>query len=156
MNNYDVPVLTAFKAGGQRLDIEAILNAPYEDVGEAAAAIPAAIGWLGYQEGQAKARVVNTDFHLKKAWAKEYFALKGGEFVSRGHGEKMTEEALKHAVALSPEVEKAVEAHAAAEKDAKWLSRTIDALSAKMELLRTVEATRRMEHEPDRKKGTIV
>jgi hypothetical protein len=156
MRKESIPVLTAYVIGDQTADIDVILKAVYEDIGEAAERIPPWLGWFGYQKAKAAERIINHKYHLKEAEAKEYFALKGGEFVSKGFGEKMTETALERAVVLSPEVKQATKVYAQAEKDYEWLKHTIEALSAKLELIRSSEATRRAESECDRTKGTTV
>lgn len=156
MRKFSVPALASFRSSeGEVIDIAAILNAPYEDIGEAAAVIPPHLGWLGYQKAAATERIINNKHRFKEAEAKAYFALKNGEFVARGYGEKITEAALEHAVNLDPDVIAASEAYAKAEKDYERFAGTIEALKAKMELCRSSETTRRMEHEPDRNKGTL-
>ena len=156
MRKESIPALMKFEINGQVADIDFILKSVYEDISEADERIPPWLGWFGYQKAKASERIINHKHHLKEAEAKEYFALKGGEFVSKGFGEKMTETALEHAVALSPEVKQAVELYAKAEKDYEWTKHTIEALSAKLELIRSSEATRRAESECDRTKGTTV
>ncbi len=156
MRKFSVPVLKSFTVDGQTVDINSLLSAPYEDIGQAAAVLPPHIGWFGYQKGRANERVINAKYQLEEAEAQAYFSLKNGDFVAMGYGDKMSEAALVRAVALTPAVKAATEKLARAEKDYDWIAATIKALEAKMELLRTVEATRRMEHEPDKHKGTIV
>lgn len=150
-----VPVLVSFTIGDQTADIQGLLTSVYDDISEAANRLPAWIGWFGYQKAKAQERVINTKYRLKEAEAKEYFRLRSGGFQSDGYGDKMTEAALERAVYLSPNVKAASEAHAKAEKDDDWLKYTIEALSAKMELIRSSEATRRAESEIDRTKGPV-
>lgn len=156
MRKISVPVVKKFQVGDEVVDLEAILNAPFEDISEAAERIPGLIGWFGYQRGLAIEREINADYHWKEAEAKAYFALKSGEFISRGYGEKPTEAALEKAVLLDPAVKAAAEDYAKRKRHLEWVNGTIEALKAKMELVRSSEATRRMEHEPDRNKGTTV
>ena len=153
--NEPVPRLKNFKCGDAVVDLEWLLNAPYEDIGEAAAHIPPAIGYLGYHRSLSMQRVIVTEQDWKRVEAEKYFALKSGEFVSKGFGEKMTEEGLKRAVMMYPEVDAACAEYAKHKQNVEWLSSSIDALQAKLELVRSSEVTRRLEHEPDTYKGTV-
>lgn len=148
-----IPILASFKTpDGQVVDIDSLLKSEYEDIGEASARLPPNIGFLGYHKAKANERLINNKHRLKEAEARAYFALKGGEFMARGFGEKMTEAALVHAVNIDPSVIAASEAYAKEEKNYDWLVATIKALEAKLDLVRSVEATKRMEHEHE--KGT--
>lgn len=153
MRKFSVPVLAAFRFGDQKADLDEILNAPFEDIGEAAERIPALIGWFGFQKGLAQERLINADYHWKELEARAYFDLKNGQFVAKGFGEKVTEEGLKRAVLLVEEVKAASEKYSHCKRDVEWIIGTVDALKAKFELVRSTEATRRMEHEPDRHKA---
>ena len=153
--NEPVPALKAFKVGDAVVDLEWLLAAPYEDIGEAAAHIPPAIGYLGYHRSLATERMIVAEQAWKRTEAEKYFALKNGEFISRGLGTKMTEDSLKHALTLYPEVTKACEVYAHYKQTVEWLGASITSLQAKLELVRSSEATRRMEHEPDKYKGTV-
>lgn len=154
MKKIFVPVLKSYEAGDVKVDLSAILNAPYEDISEAAEAIPGWIGWFGYQKGMAIEALLNSEFAWKQAEATQYFELKNGAFVTQGFGEKPTEAALEKAVNLTDPVKAAADEYAACKRHLEWISSTIEALKAKLELVRSSEATRRMEHEPDRNKGT--
>ena len=151
-----VPNLKSFTVGTETLDLNYLLNAPYEDIGEAAEKIPAAIGWLGYHRGLALERLIVSEQVWKKVEAQQYFRLKNGGFTAEGLVDKPTEEALKKAILLTPEVTAACDDYAKRKRHAEWLSASIDALQAKLELVRSSEATRRMEHEPDRNRRTVV
>lgn len=151
-----VPVLKAFKVGDAVVDLEWLLNAPYEDIGEAAAKIPPAIGYLGYHKSLATERLINSEQSWKRVESEQYFALKNGGFISGGFGEKMSEEALKRALMMSTEVTAACADYAKRKQTVDWLSASIDALQAKLELVRSSEATRRMEHEPDQNRRTVI
>ena len=68
----------------------------------------------------------------------------------------MTEDALKHAVALQPAVDEAAAEYAHQKQQVDWFGATIEAFQAKLELVRSSEATKRMEHEPDKNRRAIV
>jgi hypothetical protein len=150
MRKVSIPILKSYTVADVTVEIDKILNAPYEDIGEAAESIPAYLGWFGYQKACAAERLINYDYNLKEMEARAYFDLRGGQYVAKGFGEKVTEEGLKKAVILVEEVKAASMKHAKAKKDFDWMNSTIEALRAKLELVRSREATRRMEHEPDK------
>lgn len=151
----EIPKLKSFKVGAEVLDLDYLLNAPYEDIGEAAERIPAAIGWMGYHRALAVERLIVSEQEWKIAEARQYFELKNGGFASGGFGDKPTEEALKRALLLTEPVKLACDDYAKRKRHVEWISASIDALKAKLELVRSSEATRRMEHEPDQNRPTI-
>lgn len=157
MRKYEVPKLKAYTlANGETVDLDAILNAPYEDISEAAERLPAYIGWFGHQRAMAVEEEIMADFEWKQEEARQYFELKNGGFQTQGFGEKMTEESLKKALLMTPQVEAAAANYASRKRHLENLTWVIEALKAKLELVRSSEATRRMEHEPDRNRGTVV
>lgn len=143
-----VPTLKKFTVGDETLDLNYLLNAPYEDIREASENIPAAIGWMGYHRGVANERLIIAEQAWKAAEATAYFALKNGGFISGGFGEKVTEEGLKKALELDKGVKDACAAYATRKRHVDWISASIDALKAKLELVRSSEVTRRLEDEP--------
>ncbi len=117
----------------------------YEDVGDAAKELPAVMEWLNelrqsYIEDRERAKA-----RLDEAEAAAYFALRspGPDGFTANYVGKMTEDAMKMAVVLDPDVKKAKDALAAMTAMVSRLSGTIDALHAKVELIRSSEATRR-------------
>ena len=152
--NSIVPNLRSLKVGDETLALHDLLQAPYEDISEAAEQLPAAIGWLGYQRAIGIERMILSEQAWKKAEATQYFELKNGGFISGGFGDKPTEDALKRALLLTPQVEEACADYAMRKRHVEWVSASIEALKAKLELVRSSEATRRMEHEPDRGRST--
>jgi hypothetical protein len=151
-----VPRLKSFKIGEETCDLEYLLNAPFEDIGEAAQRIPAAIGWLGHQRALLVERLIISEQAWKEVEARQYFELKNGDFAAKGFGEKPTEDALKRAILLIPDVRTACEDYAKRKKSVEWATASIEALKAKLDLVRSSEVTRRMEHEPDQNRKTIV
>jgi hypothetical protein len=151
-----VPVLKSLRVGDDVILLEKLLGAAFEDISEAAEQIPAAIGWLGYQRALAAESLILSEHAWKKQESKVYFELKGGRYISEGFGDKApSEDALKRAVLISEEVGTACANYAACKRNIEWIAASIDALQAKLELVRSSEATRRMEHEPDRLKRNV-
>lgn len=138
-----IPKLSNIKIGGDTIDLEYLLNTDFEDVREACEQLPAAMAWLGWQRGYAAERLIIADQSWKEAEARAYFDLRNGAFVEKGYGDKMTEEALKKAVLLDATVAKAAAEYGKAKRWIEVFNSTIDAISAKLDMVRTSEATRR-------------
>ena len=131
--------------GSATLDVEHYLRKEYENIGQAAEEIPNLICWLGELRGWAVQRFMNAESAWKKAEATAYFALKnGGEFQARGLGERITEDALKHAVQLDPIVRECADSYADLRRKMIQVEETIDAFKLKIDLIRSNETTRRM------------
>jgi hypothetical protein len=150
-----VPPLKELKLDNESIDLKYLLQAPYEDIREACDQIPAALGWLGHRRAMAIERLIVNEQMWKEAESKAYFELKGGGYVSGGYGEKFTEESLKRALVLADEVKAACDKYASSKRNVERLSSAIDALHAKLDLVRSSEVTRRMEHESDKFKKPL-
>lgn len=158
MKKFVVPKLKNIKIGTDALDLDYLLNSEFEDVREAAEQLPAAIGWLGFHRGYAYERLIIAEQEWNETEARVYFELRNGGFAEKGYGDKMTEEALKKAVLLDESVSQAAAEYASAKRWLEVFNSTIEALVAKLDLVRTSEATRRrlIEVPPDaiEKSGT--
>ena len=141
----DLPKLMKVTDNGGTLDVEYYLRKEYENIADAAIEIPNAICWLAEVRGWAARRFINSENAWKQAEAKAYFALKtGGEFQSRGFGEKITEDALKHAVQLDPVVIECGRAYADYKRKLIMVEEAIECLKLKIDLVRSKETTRRL------------
>lgn len=143
MKKFVVPKLADIKVGDNSLDLDHLLNSEFEDVREASEQLPAAIAWLGYNRGYAHEQLTIKEQEWNEAEARAYFELRNGGFLERGYGDKMTEESLKKGVYLDPQVKAAALAYAEAKRWLEVYNSTIEALMAKLDLVRTSEATRR-------------
>lgn len=130
---------------GKSLDIQYYLEEDYADVSDAARELPAVMEWLNelrqsYQEERDRVKL-----DLDVAEAKAYFDLKGtgdGSFLVN-YQCKPTEEGMKMAVTLDAEVRRLREQLAGVTAVAARLTGTILSIQAKVELIRSSEATRR-------------
>jgi hypothetical protein len=141
--NPPVPRLKNIRVGDAVLDLDRLLNADYDNVSEASEKLPAAISWLVYQRALMVEQVALCDRQEDQTKAEVYFALKGGGFESAGYGSKPTDTAIKMAMLLDPGVKAAGERMAKFQRYLALYTGQIDALKAKLELVRTSEATRR-------------
>lgn len=137
-----LPPVTKITFGNDELDIEAIVSHEYGDVAEASVTLPWAIEvvnqWLQYYTEQ----VVLDEYMIKFQEATAYFELRNGTFIGK-YGDKMTEKSLEHAVALDERVTKAHQDYASTKGWLKRLDNAVKTFQAKLDLVRTTEATRR-------------
>lgn len=146
----DLPkLIDKLEIKGQVLDIGQYLSKPFEDIREASLELPGVIAALGEERGECVERFLNSERAWKKAESVAYFALKGGQFVARGYGEKMTEEAVKRAIELDEGVDKAAKVYSHRKKRLEQITETIAALKLKLDLVRSSETTRRWTEEPE-------
>lgn len=142
-------LLNKIEIKGQILDIGQYLTKPFEDIREASLELPAIIAALGEERSWCVERFINAERDWKKAESRAYMALKNGQFVARGYGEKVTEEGLKRAIELDPEVDKAGAVYARKKKRLDEITETIAALKLKLDLVRSSETTRRWTEDPE-------
>ncbi len=141
--NINVPRIKAFKVGTDELDIDTLLRYPFEDVSEASELLPAAMSWLGTQRGYFKGLLIQAELDLKATKARLYFNYRQNGIESEGLAGKQTEAAIEHAINMHPDLKLQVEIVARYEKVVSQLNTHIEALSYKIELVRTGEATNR-------------
>jgi hypothetical protein len=129
--------------GDQLVDLNYYLAADYADAAEASAEIPAVIEWVNehyqafiQQKHQAKSLV-------RQARSKAYFDLKGALWASRGYTGKITEKAIEAAIELEQSVIDAEDQLAIFNGWVARLFNTMENLRAKLDMIRTSEATRR-------------
>jgi len=143
------PLIDHLHLAGRVIPITDLLTAPYEDVTEASLKLPVVLAFLGIQRAWAVERCWRAERDLDRAKARAYFDLKGGQFVAKGYGEKFTEEAIKRAVELEPDVDKAFEVYVDRKRRLDSFTETIAALKLKIDLIRSSETTRRKAAEED-------
>lgn len=130
------------------LDLDYYLYQDYTDVSLAAAELPPIIEWVNAKlQGLTEQKIVQKQ-RLKEVEAAAYFSLRGGEFSDR-YVEKMTESALDKAVCLDDTVKVAHRDYAVLAGWVQRLNNLQDSLQAKMDLVRTSEATRRRLVDPE-------
>jgi len=127
---------------GEVIDLDFYLNHDYTSIEEASQQLPGIIEYLNEKLQYYVQTEQIEKQEIKEAEATVYFRLRSGEFLER-YGEKMTEAALEKAVVLDDVVKNAHRIHAESDAWCERLKRSISSLTAKMELVRTTEATRR-------------
>lgn len=130
---------------GDTLDINYYLTEEYADVTDAARELPAVMEWLNELRSAYLEERDLLKADLEKMEATAYFDLKGkgdGSYAAN-YGVKPTEEGLKMAIALDQPVRETKEKLARYAATCSRLTGSIVALQAKVDLLRSSEATRR-------------
>lgn len=138
-----VPRLAKFKIDGEVIDLDYLLTTDFDEVAEAAEKLPSAISWLNWKRADAVQEVALAERRMKEEEARQYFELRNGAFEERAYGGKMTDKAVQLAVRLEPKYIEAQEVHAGWQAHLARIYGQIDALQAKLDLVRTSEATRR-------------
>lgn len=146
-----LPVIDPIELGGYTLDIDHFLKMDYVDSRQAARELPSVIEWLNSELQIAIERKILCKHAVKKAEGAAYLDLKGPLWERRGYSGKPTEAALEAAVHQEAGVEEAYRDLAAWSGLTSRLSSTMLSLQAKLDLVRTVEATRRamLDEDPD-------
>lgn len=141
-NPFQLPFLESITYGEYTLHVNDWLTSAFDDIGEAAMAIPAIVEWLSYVlQYYVQAEILDAR-KIKQAEATAYFRLRSGGFAEK-YGEKMTESALEKAVELEEDVQKAVTDYAESKAWVARLRGTLSTFQSKLDLLRSTEATRR-------------
>jgi len=142
-----LPRLTRLKLGRDAIDVDYYLTSVYDNINDASAELPAVIEWVNEQNQGYVERMHVLKGEVKEAEASAYLRLAGPDmeegFEVRFPGVKRNSDALNHAVALDPEVrQKKIDlAHHVA-----WVERLRQlqvSLTAKLDMVRSTEATRR-------------
>lgn len=147
-----IPMLDALTLGEGKFKetapLKEIWEAEYDNVAEAAETLPGFIAWLAHHKGDAVEAVERNKRLYEEAEAEAYFELRAGGFETDGFAGKPTEEALKKAVMMKPMVRGAAEVYEKSLNLKEVINGVLIAIQAKLDLVRTTEATKRRIQEP--------
>lgn len=144
-----VPPIKNFKIDGETFDVRGILSCEFESVAQAAEVLPSAIAWLGWQRAACIERRNFAERELERVEATVFFELKAtGGWEGAGLPGKSTDASMRYAVRLDQRTDDAFQKWVEAEKWVNIVTTQIEAIRAKLELVRTTEATRRRLVEP--------
>ncbi len=151
---HQLPKLRRLKLGRDAVDIDYYLTASYDNIGDASAELPAVVEWINEQNQEYVQQMHALKGEIKEAEAAAFLALAkpGSEesFEDRHPGVKKTTDAINHAVALDPEVRDKKVQYAHAVAMVERLRQLQSNLTAKLDIVRSSEATRRKVFLPDR------
>lgn len=148
-----LPKLDKVELGGFALDIDYFLKTDYQSAHAAAKEIPSVIEWINSELQIAIEKKIISKQQLKKAEGMAFLDLRGALWERRGYAGKPTETALEAAVHQEQSVIEATEMMAYWSGLTSRLSNTLISLQAKLDLVRTSEATRRAMAEEDPNTG---
>lgn len=146
----EIPAFERIKLTDFDFDLDYYLQHRYDEIGEASHELPIVLEYVSQKlQDLIEAKFIKKH-RIKEAEGAAYFALKKGDFIRKGYGEKATDAAVEHAVALDENVIKAYQEFAVLSGWAMRLQNIQANLETKLNLLRTFEATRRklIEDEP--------
>lgn len=129
--------------GGYTLRPGYFLARDYEDISQAAAELPPVIDWVSHQLQSITEQLHRAEDGVKRSEAAAWFELLRGGFEDRGYSGKKTTHAVLMAVRLDPDVNRAQEDYAILSGWHVRLTNLMRALQAKLELVRSSEATKR-------------
>ena len=128
---------------GESLDLDYYLGHDFDDISQASQQLPPIIEWVNIRLQEAKENQLCCRQQVKYVEARTFFDLKDGRYVTEGFGVKFTDKSVEKAAVLDAKVQAAQENYACW---CGWVSRLqnlLFSLQAKLELVRSSEATRR-------------
>lgn len=148
-----LPTLEKMELGGYALDIDYFLKTDYQSAHTAAKEIPTVIEWISSELQVAIEKKIICRQQLKKAEGAAFLDLRGSLWERRGYAGKQTDSAIDAALHQESTVIEATELYAYWCGLVSRLSNTLLSLQAKLDLVRTSEATRRAMAEEDDDRG---
>lgn len=142
MNSDKLPDLGRLTLNNESIDLNYYLTTAYDDISQASTELPAIIEWINEQIQPYIEERFRLKQAIKKIEATVYFELVGGAFEQLYHG-KMTAAAVEHAITLDGRVDDLYEKMARVQGWVTRLQQLQDSLQAKLDLVRSVESTRR-------------
>lgn len=132
------------KLSGEIVDVGECLGKDYPDIAEASEELPGLIEWINMERQGLVEKRLNLKFAVRRRSAEVFMALRQpGAWEEHGYTGKPTEKALEMAVELDEDRENLILKY---NRTASWVLRlntTLEALQTKLDLVRTVEATKR-------------
>lgn len=126
-----------------KLDVNYYLTKDYEDIATAAQELPAIVEWINCKLQQMTEAKLRKEAEVKEAESEAWFYLLNGGFEDRNYAGRKNVQAVLMGVTLDPQVKKAKGELAVLTGWYQRLLNTMRSFQAKLELVRTAEATRR-------------
>jgi hypothetical protein len=138
----DIPDLGKLTFGSESINLNYYLTAAYDDIAQASVELPAIIEWINEQSQPFIEERLRVKQLIKKTEAQVYFELIDGTFEQLYHGKK-TAVAIERAISLDARVNDLYEKMARVQGWVTRLQQLQESLQAKLDLVRSVESTRR-------------
>ena len=138
-----VPKVEAIELDNFRLDVNYFLSKDYEDIATASTELPAIIEWINSKLQSMTEQKLRKEDEVKELEADTWFWLVGGGWEDRNYGGRKNAYALLMGVRVDPKVKKAKQELAVLTAWTQRLYNVMTSFQAKLELVRSAEATRR-------------
>jgi hypothetical protein len=138
-----IPKVEAIELDNFRLDINYFLSKDYEDIATASTELPAIIEWINSKLQSMTEQKLRKEDEVKELEADTWFWLVGGGWEDRNYGGRKNAYALLMGVRVDPKVKKAKQELAVLTAWTQRLYNVMTSFQAKLELVRSAEATRR-------------
>ena len=143
-----IPKLQTLTLEATDFDLDHFLSRAYDDVSLACTTLPPIMEWLGEQLHLMREDYYRVDQQLDEARAEAFLRLSSAAgWEDAGYSGKMTVDAIKYAVVLDPDVKRLTATHGRLSAWCERLRGTQRNFTAKLELIRSSEATRRKVYE---------
>jgi hypothetical protein len=138
-----LPDITPIELDGFRLDVHYYLVKDYEDIASASIELPAVTEWINSKLQSLTEQKLKKEDQVKELEAEAWFYLTAGGFEDLHYGGRKNAHALLMGTRLDPKVKKAKNELATLAAWCQRLYNVMTSLQAKLELVRSAEATRR-------------
>ena len=138
-----IPTVPAIELDGFRLDVAYFLRKDYEDIATASIELPAIIEWVNCKLQALTEQRIRKEDSVKELEAEAWFWLQNGGWEDNNYAGRKNAHALLMGCKLDPKVKKARSELATLSGWTQRLYNVMTSLQAKLELVRSAEATRR-------------
>ena len=140
---HPLPEPDAIELDGFKLDVSHFLSKDYDDIATASIELPAIIEWVNCKlQSILEQKMLKSD-EIDELEAKTYFYMVNGGWEDLGYAGKKTSHAIGLSIKLDTKVKAAKTDLAVISGWYLRLSNVMSSLQAKLELVRSAEATRR-------------
>jgi hypothetical protein len=141
--HYTIPSISPIELDGETLDVQYFLTKHFDDIGEASLELPAIIEWISSKlQGIVESKLCKEN-ELERVEAEVWFYLQNGGFEDRNYTGKKTQYSLSMALRLDDKVKAIKDEIATLTGWQQRLENLVYSLRSKLEIVRSVETTRR-------------
>ena len=138
-----IPKANAIELDGFKLEVNYFLSKDYEDIATASVELPAIIEWVNGKLQSLTEQRIHKEDEVKELEAEAWFYLQTGGWEDHNYAGRKNAHALLMGCRLDPKVKKSKHELAILTAWTQRLYNVMTSLQAKLELVRSAEATRR-------------
>lgn len=146
-----LPTPDPIELDGFKLDVNYFVSKDYDDIASAAQELPPVIEWVNCKLQSLTEQKLLKDDEVKEMEAETWFYLQNGGWEDNNYAGRKNAHALLMGCRLDPRVKKAKQELAVLTAWAQRLYNVMASLQAKLELVRSAEATRRSIFDSERR-----